>query len=145
MNEQSIFLEQETVQKYCIEREIRRPATNLWTAAKLLFLLEVCTLTLSGMAICFSELMGYTISFSLSHLVAGLVIIILNLKRIFILSVKLYQHYAPEQTRRKCTLHPSCSDYSILALNKYGLFKALYKIYIRLFHTCKGVYQIDYP
>ncbi|KAA5217934.1 membrane protein insertion efficiency factor YidD [Bacteroides finegoldii] len=60
--------------------------------------------------------------------------------------VKLYQRYAPEETRRKCLYKPTCSEYAILALKKYGLVKGLYKIYIRLFKTCRGIeYGIDYP
>ena len=38
------------------------------------------------------------------------------------------------------------AEYAILALKKYGLVKGLYKIYIRLFKTCRGIeYGIDYP
>ncbi|NDV45465.1 membrane protein insertion efficiency factor YidD [Paludibacter sp. 221] len=68
------------------------------------------------------------------------------LKRILILIIELYQHYAPEEMRRKCLLMPTCSEYALLALQKHGVIKGLYKTYIRLTKKCKGeTYYIDYP
>lgn len=64
----------------------------------------------------------------------------------FILSIKCYQHYAKEETRRRCLCIPSCSEYSIICLKKYPLFFAALKIRKRLFKTCKGtMYLIDKP
>jgi putative component of membrane protein insertase Oxa1/YidC/SpoIIIJ protein YidD len=41
---------------------------------------------------------------------------------------------------------PTCSEYAILALRKYGVIVGLYRIYIRLAKTCRGnVYRTDYP
>jgi putative component of membrane protein insertase Oxa1/YidC/SpoIIIJ protein YidD len=60
--------------------------------------------------------------------------------------VKLYQHYAPERIRRKCIFKPTCSEYMILAIEKYGVVKGLYKGLFRLFVRCSGFYySIDYP
>jgi putative membrane protein insertion efficiency factor len=60
--------------------------------------------------------------------------------------VRLYQHYAPERIRRKCIFKPTCSEYMILAIEKYGLLKGLYKGINRMFFKCKGFYySIDYP
>lgn len=60
--------------------------------------------------------------------------------------VECYQHYATEATRRKCKCVPSCSEYAVLCLKKYGLIKALLKIKKRLFVTCKGfAYILDDP
>ena len=61
-----------------------------------------------------------------------------SLKYIGIKIVECYQHYATEQTRRKCLCVPSCSEYAILCLKKYELIYALIKIRKRLFITCKG-------
>ncbi|HAA89706.1 MAG: Putative membrane protein insertion efficiency factor [Thermoanaerobacterales bacterium 50_218] len=44
--------------------------------------------------------------------------------KIFILIIKLYQKFS--QLRPPCCrFYPSCSDYAIVALKKYGLFKGL--------------------
>ena len=47
-------------------------------------------------------------------------------------AVECYQHYAKEETRRKCLCVPSCSEYAILCLKKYELIKALLKIKKRI-------------
>ena len=54
-------------------------------------------------------------------------------KRALIWMVHVYQHYASERIRRKCVFEPSCSEYMIMSLNKYGLFKGLFKGVHRLF------------
>lgn len=67
-------------------------------------------------------------------------------KRAAIGIIKLYQHYAPEHVRRKCLFKPTCSEYAILSIEKYGLIFALPKIYDRIFKRCRGYeYKIDYP
>ncbi|MDR3301694.1 MAG: membrane protein insertion efficiency factor YidD [Spirochaetaceae bacterium] len=61
-------------------------------------------------------------------------------------AIKLYQHYAPEEIRRRCLFMPTCSEYAIMAVQKYGGIIGLCKSYFRLFYRCKGnIYQIDYP
>lgn len=61
-------------------------------------------------------------------------------------AIKLYQHYAPEEMRRRCLFMPTCSEYAILAVHKYGLIIGLCKSYYRLVYRCRGnIYQIDYP
>lgn len=68
------------------------------------------------------------------------------IKPILIKSIECYQHYAKEETRRKCVCIPSCSEYSIAVLKKYNIFKAIRKIIIRLFRTCGGYgYVEDQP
>ena len=55
------------------------------------------------------------------------VLLLLFAKRIIICIVKTYQRYAPERLRNKCRFEPSCSEYMILSLQKYGLFKGVRK------------------
>ena len=66
-------------------------------------------------------------------------------KRILIGLVHVYQRYAPESRRRMCLFKPTCSEYAILALNKYGSIRGTIKTIDRL-KRCKGdKYHIDYP
>lgn len=51
--------------------------------------------------------------------------ILLTTKRMFINVIKLYQRYAPDSLRNKCRFEPSCSEYMILAIEKYGLIKGI--------------------
>lgn len=137
--------EQEALINYCINRELIRPKTNFFTAIKFLVVLELVTLII---VFCASKLLvfvGFNYDFTLLHLFVSIVLLFAVFKRFSILLIELYQHYASEEQRRKCTLKPSCSEYAIITLNKYGLFKALKKIYIRLFFTCNGIYGIDNP
>ena len=73
-------------------------------------------------------------------------IIELYFRFLLIMIIKCYQHYASDETRRRCLCIPSCSEYSIQVLKKYLLIVAFKKIYKRLFKTCKGeMYLIDKP
>lgn len=48
-------------------------------------------------------------------------------KRTIIWLVHLYQRYAPDEVRLKCVYEPSCSEYMIMAVKKYGVLKGLSK------------------
>ena len=54
-------------------------------------------------------------------------------KRVAIWLVKVYQRFAPDKIRNRCRFEPSCSQYMILALEKYGFLKGLCKGIRRLF------------
>lgn len=54
-------------------------------------------------------------------------VLLLCLKRIIICLVRIYQRFAPASIRNKCRFEPSCSQYMILSLQKYGLWKGLRK------------------
>lgn len=67
-------------------------------------------------------------------------------KKAVISAVHLYQHYAPEHVRRRCLCKPTCSEYAILAVQKYGVLWGGYKTYRRLFKRCRGsIYRMDEP
>ena len=60
--------------------------------------------------------------------------------------VRLYQHYAPDQIRRRCLFKPTCSEYAILAVLRYGVVLGGMKTFVRLHRRCRGTtYSIDYP
>lgn len=65
-------------------------------------------------------------------------------KRTVIWLVHLYQNKAPDRVRLKCVMEPSCSVYMILAVEKYGVIRGVYKGIRRLFR-CGDVCGIDYP
>ncbi len=48
-------------------------------------------------------------------------------KNIILTSVKIYQRFAPRRIRLKCRFEPSCSQYIILAIEKYGVIKGVVK------------------
>lgn len=44
-----------------------------------------------------------------------------DLTRFVIFCIRLYQKFAPEYVRQRCVFTPTCSEYMILAIEKYGL------------------------
>lgn len=48
-------------------------------------------------------------------------------KRAIIWLVHFYQHYASDEVRLKCVFEPSCSEYMIMAIEKYGVWRGLFK------------------
>jgi putative component of membrane protein insertase Oxa1/YidC/SpoIIIJ protein YidD len=65
-------------------------------------------------------------------------------KRAIIWSVHLYQNKASDETRLKCVFEPSCSEYMIMAVQKYGVIRGVFKGVRRLF-TCGHESGTDYP
>ena len=123
----------EVLEKYAMERTLPRPKTNAWTISVLVLIYLVFSYLIAFVAICFFEISGYRwIVYLLSYVAVAL----LFLKIFCIKLIECYQHYAKEQTRRRCVCVPSCSEYAIAVLKKYNVFKALHKIRVRLLTTC---------
>ena len=74
-----------------------------------------------------------------------LAVSLINAQRIIIDLVLLYQRYAPLSLRAACVYQPSCSQYMILAVEKYGPFRGVAKGIRRLLlcHPPHG--GEDYP
>lgn len=66
-------------------------------------------------------------------------------KRAVIWLVHLYQNKASDETRLKCVFEPSCSEYMILAVRKYGLLKGVFKGIHRLLRCHPPNGGKDYP
>lgn len=67
------------------------------------------------------------------------------MKKILISLVKLYRIYlSPLKTRTRCIYFPTCSEYCIEALEKYGVLKGIFLTLIRLIRCnpfAKGGYD----
>lgn len=81
-------------------------------------------------------------------LASGLLLLfyfLLHTKKIIICLIHIYQHFAPDSIRMKCRFEPSCSQYMLLSLEKYGVLKGL-KMGIRRLKRCKvGNGGYDFP
>ncbi len=66
-------------------------------------------------------------------------------KKIIIWCIKLYQNKAPDTVRLRCVFEPSCSEYMILAIEKYGVLKGVNKGIDRLKRCHPPNGGIDYP
>lgn len=69
---------------------------------------------------------------------------LIRLRSIIIFAVHVYQVRAPMSVRGRCHMVPTCSDYMILAVRKYGALRGLVKGIKRL-HRCDGTYRKDMP
>lgn len=138
------YHEQKSLEAYQQRRPLPKPETTKLTVAMYLGLLIVILIGLSWLLFVFSPLQAWA-----NALIFLLLLICLAESYGRLLGIKIvecYQHYAPEETRRKCKCVPSCSEYAILCLKKYELIYALQKIRKRLFITCKGFdYILDDP
>ena len=83
--------------------------------------------------ICVLALTGYT-----------LIYVSFIAKRAIIWMVHLYQNLASDETRLKCVFEPSCSEYMILAVKKYGVIRGVRKGINRL-KRCGHEHGVDYP
>jgi putative component of membrane protein insertase Oxa1/YidC/SpoIIIJ protein YidD len=154
--------EQENAESYCFNREIFRPDTDIKKVGKyvvITFVLSFVFTTILNAIISGLDIFSYFPSevlkfksdnprcyFLIFYLCLNLIIFVLYLRKILIGIVRLYQYYASEEVRRRCLFKPTCSEYTILVLQKYGVIIGLYKAYIRIFKKCKGnIYRIDYP
>ena len=154
--------EQDAVVWYVLKRPLVRPNTSYKKAALCLSLFLSANVVMIILLYClfrrlgiFSFLPDTVYRFYTVHHTAFIVLLVLlqftvsglvALKPAIIGAIRLYQHYAPEDIRRRCLFKPTCSEYAILAIQKYGVIRGMAKAYVRLFKKCKGrIYRIDEP
>lgn len=128
------------------ELKLYRPHISYWKAALYVgahiligsMLSVVYVLLFKGIdAIRFSECLY-------PFLVATALLFLVTLRVTFIWFVRMYQHYAKSETRLRCCMTPSCSEYAILAFKKYGAIWGSIKTFKRLLR-CHPPGGIDYP
>jgi len=54
------------------------------------------------------------------------------MKAVVIHLIIFYQKFFSPMLGKNCRFYPSCSEYSILAIKKYGLFIGLLKTFLRI-------------
>lgn len=154
--------EQDAVVWYVLKRPLVRPNTSYKKAALCISLFLLANVGMTVVLYHLFRWLGISSflpdaiwNFYREHQIATILLLTLTqffigslfaLKPAIIGAVRLYQRYAPEEIRRRCLFKPTCSEYTILAIQKYGVIKGLYKAYIRVFKKCKGrIYRIDEP
>jgi len=66
-------------------------------------------------------------------------------KAVALALVRAYQRGAPGRVRESCRFEPTCSNYAILAIDKYGIVKGLFAIVGRLARCRPPNGGIDFP
>ena len=92
----------------------------------------------------FSDLIPY-LYIKLFLILLFALITFLLLKPLVIGSVLMYKAFAPKSVRDRCRFEPTCSTYMIMAINKYGLIKGVFKGIKRITHCKPPNGGIDYP
>lgn len=67
-----------------------------------------------------------------------ILLILVHINNICIWFVKCYQRFSPISVRSKCRYEPSCSEYMIQSIKKYGAFKGVPKGMRRLYRCSHG-------
>ena len=123
------------------EKALYRPKIFYHRAALFILCLVVFTFILSHLSELLLERVNLVSSVSLesplvnSYSLFFLWFIILNLRSLkfsLIFLIRLYQRYARSETRLRCCFIPSCSEYGVIVLQKYGAVLGMIKILIRL-------------
>ncbi len=63
------------------------------------------------------------------------------MRKLLVGIIKLYQLCISPVLGNNCRFTPSCSSYSVIAIEKYGVFKGVYLSFVRLLHChpwCEG-------
>ena len=110
--------EQALVRKYVMERPLTRPAITYSKAARQIILSIIVSVGLSFLLYKGFSLLGFFLDKKLYLILFYAVVLVAFSKKFLILGVQLYQHYAPEEVRRRCLLKPTCSEYAIIVIKK---------------------------
>jgi len=68
------------------------------------------------------------------------------MKSVFVFVIRIYQKFISPLKRQCCRFYPTCSEYAVLAVKKYGVLKGGLKAIFRILRCnpfSKG--GIDYP
>lgn len=141
MSDDNRTAQEQEAEEYCLHHKLERPSLHVKVAlgVSLLYIIAV-----SALVVFLHQYLGISVLLSIDF---SILLSIPFIGRSFLIyCIQVYQHFAPEKLRRRCICKPSCSEYSIEVLRKYGLLRGCYKIYIRLTRTCRGQrYIIDKP
>lgn len=124
------------------KRVLVRPAINWRSIAVHALSLLLLQSLASGLVMRLSRSIG---SLILAAVGITLLFLVLFRRRIAIGLVRIYQHFAPASIRERCMFEPSCSEYMIGVINKYGTFRGIIKGIDRLRRCNPGGGGFDYP
>ena len=89
--------------------------------------------------------MTYSAQYILLYIVFLFLTMFIFAKHIIIFFIRLYQRYMPYDIRCNCLFVPNCSEYMILAIEKYGVCKGVRKGINRLLRCREPNGGEDYP
>ena len=115
------------------KRHLHRPRLHPLRVCLLCALVLSLAALLGAAVFCATERVGLALLLGLLALLFACVVFA---KRILIFAVRVYQRFATDATRERCRYEPSCSEYMILSVQKYGVIRGARKG-IRRWRGCK--------
>jgi putative component of membrane protein insertase Oxa1/YidC/SpoIIIJ protein YidD len=88
---------------------------------------------------------GWGLCYFLTFIALALLCLVVFAKKIVIFLIRVYQRFGPYEIRSKCLFVPNCSEYMILAIKKYGLFRGIKMGKDRFYRCCPPNGGEDYP
>lgn len=133
------------VKNYCLKRPLSRPSMSYMRLLSILLIFSIVSALLLFLCKYLCDALENSLYVICFTIVLNSIFFYYLIKCILILIVKCYQRYASDDLRRSCVCMPTCSEYAIVAIKRYNLFKAIRMICIRLTKGCQGDYHIDFP
>lgn len=128
---------------WAYERKYSRPKLRLGKVFASLFLVSLISFAIYLISIDKIHLESKPAAFlSISFLALTFAF---NAKTILIWCVKAYQRFAPISVRCMCRFEPSCSEYMILSLSKYGAVKGVVRGISRIWRCAHKDGGFDSP
>ena len=137
-----LFYDEDDPRSPAYKRTLVRPSVH-WGRISFFFILPF--VLAAGLALALHFMHCKTYVSILSAIAVLLIYLILISKRLVICVIKIYQRYAPDAVRNKCRFEPSCSEYMLLAIDKYGFLKGFRKGIDRLKRCNVNGGGIDFP
>lgn len=124
------------------KRVLIRPNIHL---IKTLFHILICLGFMSAFGILLHFWLDNLLISIFSPIVLLIIYTLIRLKALVVWCIKCYQRFAPARVRESCRFEPSCSNYMLIAIDKYGLFKGIKKGRDRLKRCCPPNGGYDEP
>lgn len=118
----ALFYDENDPRSPAFQRKLVRPEIS-WLRIFLCWLLPLGLAAVLGVGLCHVGAKPWLCAAVPAGLCLGW--LMFRLRRCMICLVRIYQRYAPERVRNKCRFQPSCSEYMIEALEKYGVIHGL--------------------
>lgn len=136
------MIEENDPRSFYYVRKLNRPKIN-WRKIACFSLIIVLLATLFFFVI--KYIFASTVIGLLSAMAFLIICVAVMRKKIVICLIHIYQRYASDRIRNKCRFEPSCSEYMIIAVEKYGFFRGIKKGIHRLLRCNENNGGFDYP
>ena len=128
------------------ENKLVRPRLGLLETVVVVLLFGLASLTLTFIIVAFRHRtmrVPFELFMRMFPIVTALLFVVF-VRFVLIWSIRLYQRYAKSETRLRCRFVPSCSEYAVLAISKYGAVIGGVKTILRLLR-CRSSGGVDFP